>query len=255
MKKVLLSICALILLSISVLAQEIHYGVYAGGSINMMNIGSEFYYDDSEINTTWTPTEGYNMSYLPVTDAKVSANGGFTVGGLFEYQANDMFGLQFELLFNQFGYKMKGKVTTHDLTDNNEQVYDYTANLKMSDFSAAVMAKIHIIKSFSIDLGVQPCYCFRNIKDTKRGISHKTVVYTANKDYNPLNFTVLGGVTYYFFDALFVSARYVYGFSDVLKTRHPYLPAGSTSSEDMEYHYSEASSKTSSIVFTLGFRM
>lgn len=255
MKKILLSICAVMVLSISALAQEIHYGVYAGGSINKINIGSEFYYYDSEINTTWTPTEGFKMSYLPVTDAKVSANGGFTVGGLFEYQANDMFGLQFELMFNQFGYKMNGKVTMHNITDNSEQVYDYEANLKMSDFSAAIIAKIHVINSLSIDLGLQPCYCFRDIKDTKCGISHKTVIYNADKDYNPLNFTAIGGVTYYFFDALFLSARYVYGFTDVLKTRHPYLPAGSTSSDDMELHYSEASSKTSSLVFSIGFRM
>ena len=40
MKKILLSICAIMVLSISALAQEIHYGVYAGGSINKINIGS-----------------------------------------------------------------------------------------------------------------------------------------------------------------------------------------------------------------------
>ena len=257
MKRSLLLISVVILFCINALAQgEIHYGVYAGGSVNMMSIGSEFYYDDSEIFTVTKPNGGYEMSYLPVNDAKIHPNGGFTLGGLFEYKANDFFGLQFELIFNQYGYKMTGNVEQHDLTDDQVQVYDYTANLKMSDFSGALIAKLYVVNNkLTIDLGVMPSYCFRDIKDTQRGISHKTVVYHANKDYNPLNFTVLGGVTYYFFDALFVSARYVYGFSDVLKTRHPYLPAGSTSSEDMEYHYSEASSKTSSVVITLGFRM
>ena len=255
MKKLLLSICVVMLFSISAFAQVgMHYGVYAGGSVNMMGVGSEFYYDDSEIHTTTTPT-GFEMSYLTVNDAKIHPNGGFTIGGLFEYKVNDFFGLQFELIFNQYGYKMTGNVVMQDLTDPDTQTLDYTANMKMSDFSGALIGKIYVIDKFSIDLGVMPCYCFRNIKDTKCSISHKTVVYTVNKDYNPLNLTALGGVTYYFFDTLFLSARYVYGFTDVLKTRHPYLPAGSTSSEDMEFHYSDAASQASSIVFTLGFKM
>lgn len=256
MKKLILLFCIVITLSINVLAQgEMHYGVYAGGSVNMMNIGKEFYYDDSEINTVVKPNGGFEMSYLPVENAKVHPNGGFTIAGLFEYRVNDFFGLQFELIFNQFGYKMTGQVEQKDLTDDNVQVYDYTASMKMSDFSGALIGKIYVVKSLSVDLGVMPCYCFRNIKDTKRGISHKTVVYTANKDYNPLNLTALCGVTYYFFDTLFLSARYVYGFSDVLKTRHPYLPEGSVTSDDMQLHYSDASSKASSVVFTLGFKM
>ena len=254
MKRLLLSISVVILFSISALAQEMHYGVYAGGSVNMMSIGSEFYYDDSEINTVLKPT-GCEVSYLSVNDAKIHPNGGFTIGGLFEYQVNDLFGLQFELLFNQYGYKMTGNVVTHDLTDDNTETYDYTASMKMSDISGALIAKIHVINKLSFDVGVQPSYCFRMIKDTKRGISHKTVVYDSNKDFNPLNLTALGGVTYYFFDNLFVSARYVMGFNDILKTRRPYLPAGSMTSDDMELHYSDASSKASSVIFTLGFRM
>ena len=257
MKKLLLSIGIVILFCISTLAQNrIHYGVYAGGSINMMGIGSEFYYDDSEINTVLKPSGQYEMSYLPVNDAKVGANGGFTIGGLFEYQIDDIFSLQFELLFNQYGYKMKGNVEQHDLTDNNSVVYDYTASLKMSDISCAVMAKIYMIPDkLCFDLGVQPSFCFRDIKDVKRGINHKTVIYTANKDYNPLNFTALGGISYYFFDTLFLSARYLYGFTDILNTRRPYLPEGAMTSDAMEFHYSEASSKTGSVIITLGFRM
>lgn len=256
MKRLVLLVGVVIAFSINVLAQdEIHYGVYAGGSVNMMKIGNEFYYDDSEINTILKPTGGFEVSYLTVNDAKIHPNGGFTLGGLFEYKINEFFGFQFELIFNQYGYKMTGNVEQKDLTDNNVEVYDYTASMKMSDISGALIGKIYVIDKLTVDVGVMPSLCFRNIKDTKRGISHKTVVYTANKDYNPLNFTALGGITYYFFDTLFLSARYVYGFSDVLKTRKPYLPAGATTSEEMEFHYSDASSKASSIVFTLGFRM
>lgn len=255
MKKIILLLSVVISLSISALAQEMHYGVYAGGSVNMMNIGHEFFYDDSEVSTIVKPGEIYEMTYLPVNDAKIHPNGGFTIGGLFEYQVNDFFGLQVELLFNQYGYKMTGKVEQHDLTDDDVQVYDYTASMKMSDFSGAVIAKLHVIKQLSIDLGVQPSYCFRNIKDTKRGISHKTVIYTANKDFNPLNLTALGGLTYYFYETLFLSARYVYGFKDILKTRTPYLPEGSHNSDDMEFHYADAPSKASSVIFTIGFRM
>lgn len=256
MKRFILLFGIIITLSTNVFAQEvIHYGVYAGGSINMMNIGSEFYYDDSEVNTVMKPNGEFEVSYLSVNDAKIHPNGGFTLGGLFEYQVNDFFGLQFELLFNQYGYKMTGNVVTKDLADPDSQTFDYTASMKMSDLSGALMAKIYPIKQISIELGVQPSFCFRMIKDTKRGISHKTVIYKANKDYNPLNFTALGGITYYFFDNLFLSARYVIGFNDILKTRKPYLPVGSISSDDMELHYSDASSKASSVIFSLGFRM
>lgn len=256
MKKLLLSIGITMLFSINMLAQEIHYGVYAGGSVNMMNIGSEFYYDDSEVFTVVKPNGTYVMSYLPVSNAKIHPNGGFTLGGLFEYKANDFFGLQVELLFNQYGYKMTGIVEQHDMTDDQVQVYDYTASLKMSDFSGAVMAKLYVVNNLlTIDLGVMPSFCFRDIKDTKRGISHKTVVYHAKDDYNPLNFSALGGLTFYFFDTLFLSARYLYGFTDILKTRQPYLPDGATSSQDMVFHYSDAPSKSSSVVFTIGFRM
>lgn len=234
----------------------IHYGFYGGGSVNMMNVGKEFYYDDSEVNTTQISGGDYEVSYLPVNDAKIHANGGFTLGGLFEYRLNHIFGFQFELIFNQYGYKMTGNVEQKDLADDHVEVYDYTANLKMSNFSGALMGKIYVMDNLSIDLGVMPSYCFRNIKDTKRGISHKTIIYTSNKDFNPLNFTALGGLTFYFLDNLFVSARYVIGFNDVMKTRRPYLPSGLlVTSADMEYRYSDATSKTSSVLFTLGFKM
>ena len=256
MKRLLLSIGVAILFSVNALAQDnMHFGVYAGGSVNNIGVGSEFYYDDSEINTVVKPT-GCEVSYLDVKDARIHANGGFTIGGLFEYGVNDFFSLQVELLFNQYGYKMTGTVEQQDIADNSVQTYDYKANTIMSDFSGALIGKAYMCDNrISVDLGVQPSFCFRMIKDTERGISHKTVVYTSNKDYTPINLTALAGVTFYFFDNLFLSARYVHGFSDVLKTRKPYLPEGSMSSDDMELHYTDAASKTVSMIFTLGFKM
>ena len=60
MKKIIFLISAVILMTISGLAQEgIHYGIFLGGSVNWMAVDSKLYYDDSEVNTIMISGDNY----------------------------------------------------------------------------------------------------------------------------------------------------------------------------------------------------
>ena len=239
--------------------EKIHYGIYLGGNINWMNIDKSLYYDDSEPFTQMHSVAGdttFSVSYLAVNGAEVKPNGNFVIGGLFEYQIDDLLSLQFELLFNQQGYKLKGTVDQPNIGDSGSTTYNYTANTKMSSISAAVMVKVNALKNIlSIDLGVQPGFCFKMIKETERGISHKSVIYDSGNEFNPLNISLLGGITGYIGDNLFVAARYCFGLTDIIKGKTPFL----LSEEDnpiptIKYRYSDAKSTTNSIMLSIGYK-
>ena len=257
-KKLTFLVCLLAIFGLKLSAQEeMHYGLFLGGSVNMMSIDKGFYYDDSKPITTRTITPEhdtiYSASYLPVDNASVKPSGGFLIGGYFEYQASNIFSLQFELLYNQYGYRLKGTVDKKDIDDDDIITYDYKSNLKMSNLSASVIFKIKPIQYLSVDLGVQPSYCFRMIKDGELGILRESTVYN-DDEYNPLNLSALGGITGYWGD-LYLSARYSLGFINVLKTKEPYYPENGGENTDIKYLYKEARSTTSAIQLTVGYRI
>ena len=258
-KKLVLLVCLLAIFGLKMSAQnEMHYGVFVGGSVNWMNIDKGFYYDDSKPITTMhiSPSHDttYTAAYAPVDNASVRPNGGFMIGGFFEYKASKMFSLQFELLYNQYGYKLKGTVDQKNISDDEVITYDYKGNLKMSNISASVLVKIQPIKYLSVDLGVQPSYCFRMIKDGELGILRESTVYDSEKEYNPLNLSAIGGLTCYWGDVFF-SARYSLGFLDVLKTKTPYYPTGVDDVKEIKYLYKDAKSTTSAVQLTVGYRI
>ena len=253
-KKLAFLVCLLAIFGLKLSAQEeTHWGIFFGGSVNMMNIDKSFYYDDSEVDTRKLIgiDTTYIVSYMPVNGASVKPNGGFVIGGFFEYKASEMVGLHFELLYNQYGYKLTGTVDKYNIGDENFVTYDYSSNLKMSNFSAALLVKIHALDFLSVDLGVQPSYCFRMIKESKRGIENRSTNYDSKNDYNPLNFSATGGLTGYWGD-VFISARYTLGFTDVLKVKHPYHL---NDNNEIKYNYSDAKSTTSSVQLTVGYRI
>ena len=257
-KKLTFLICLLAIFGLKISAQEeSHWGLFLGGSVNKMNIDKGFYYDDSRrptptpiINPSSHDTTGYDAAFPIVSNASVKPNGGFIIGGFYEYKASDLIGLQFELLYNQYGYKLKGSV---DQTDYHGEIttYDYKANMRISNFSAAVIVKIQPIKYLSVDLGVQPSYCFRMIKDGELGILHESTVYDSDKEYNPLNLSALGGITYYW-NKIFFSARYSLGFMDVLKVKTPHYLKDE---KEVKYNYKDAKSTTSAVQLTVGYRI
>ncbi|MBO7469919.1 MAG: outer membrane beta-barrel protein [Bacteroidales bacterium] len=258
-RKVAFLVCLLAIFGIKLSAQEnISYGIYVGGNINTMNISNSLYYDDSEVNTVPNivnhDTVSYSVSYLPVYDASVKFTGGFAIGGFVEYELGDNLGLQMELLYNQYGYKLNGKVDKKNYSDDDFVTYGYTGKMKMSNISAAILLKYRAIENrMSVDFGIQPSYCFRAIKEIERGIVHKDVVYNSNDEFNPLNFCITGGITGYFFDNIVVSARYILGLTDVLKAKQPYI--FDDDPYKIRYRYSSAQSKTSSIQITLGYKI
>ena len=221
-----------------------------------MNIGDNLYYDDSEVNTVMISEDNYSVSYLTVNDPTVKPNAGFVIGGIFEYEANKKFGLQLEVFYNQSGYKLTGSVSKKNIEDDDYVTYNYKANTRMSNISAAIFAKLYLFDHLmSIDLGVQPSYCFRMIKETERGINHKSVVYESDKEFNPFSLNAIGGVTFNIFDNIFVSARYSMGFMNLIKQKTPYLQGGVDGSDDILFTYDDAVSKTQSVLLTVGFKI
>lgn len=257
-KKLALIICLITVFSLKISAQnESHYGLYFGMSINNMKIDDRLYFDDSEVNTTFTvhgDDTTYMAKYLAVNDAKVSPNAGFVIGGFFEYEISELFGLQFHVLYNEFGYKITGSVDQQNLTDNNFTTYSYSANTKMSNISAALLFKINVWKqNMSVELGVQPSYCFRMIKDTERDIIKKTTVYETEKEFNPLNICGSIGLTYNIFENFFVAMRLDVGFLDVMKSKEPYITKDNPYT--IKYTYTDVKSTTNSLLLTVGYKI
>ena len=253
-KKLTLLVCLLAIFGLKISAQEnISYGIFLGGSINTMNLDKSFYYDDSEPFQTPLPNNIYKPYYLTVNNASVKPIGGFIIGGFFEYKLTERVGLQLEIFYNQYGYKLKGNVRVKNMGDNDTITYGYSGKMKMSNFSAALLMKYYVLPDkMSIDLGIQPSYCIRAIKENERGIVHKDNVYDSDKEYNPLNLCATGGITGYFFDNIMVSARYTIGFTDVLKVKEPYNVENT--GNNVRFRYSNAKSTVSSIQLTVGYR-
>ena len=258
-KKLAFIILLMTVFSMTLSAQIKRYGLFFGGSINTMNIDKSLYYDDSEPNTVMgynhnTQDTTYTVSYLPVDGASVKPNGSVLFGGFFEYMTIDMVGLQFELLYNQYGYKLKGTVDQKNIADDEVMTYNYESNLKMSNITAAILVRIHPIKYLSVDLGVQPSYCFRMTKETHKGPFHKNHVYDSKTEYSPLNVGATGGFTAYWGDVFF-SARYTLCFVDVLQKKTPYNDTSEGGDGVIKYTYDDVKSSTSSVQLTVGYRI
>lgn len=256
-RKLTLIICLLAVFGMKLSAQDYqNYGLYIGGSVNWMNIDKSLYYDDSEAFTKLNPSDTTMVSayYLQVKDGVVKPNAGFVFGGFYEYQISDMLGLQFDLLINQYGYKLNGKVTQRNIFDNDSTTYNYKSSLKTTNIGAAVLLKIHPIEYVSIDLGVHPTYCFRIIKDAQRDINRKTYTYKPKEEYNPLSVSAVIGATAYLGD-FFFSVRYTLGFTNILKSKHPVLAYDNEQTSSVEYNYEDVKSTANSVMCTVGFRI
>lgn len=256
-KKIAFLLCVIGLLGLKLSAQDNnHFGVFAGGSINMMKIDQSLYYDDSKLSTSMiinpsTHDTTYITAFLPIDNASVKPNGGFMLGGFYEYKADENFALQFELLYNQHGYSIKGTVDKKNMSDDNYITNDYSASMKLSNFSATLLLKIYATDYISIDLGAQPSYCFRAIKSGKCGIEQFSTVYK-DKEYNSLNFSAIGGVTGYWKN-FFLTARYSFGFINVLNAKKPVI-LNDNPNEILYTYTNNLKSKTSSVQLTIGYK-
>ena len=263
MKKKAFLLGLLLVVICSANAQEKrNYGFYLGCGINWMSLDKSFFYDDSEVDVEnevfhlldTVIVNTISAQYLDVKDAKMSAAPSFMIGGFFEYQANNFFGLQFELMYNQYGYRLKGYVEREE-SDGDITKYDYKSTTKLNNISAAVLLKFHLLKDhLNIDFGVQPSLCLRNVKDAQRAINLKEIYYTPDTDFKPLNVSLVGGVTGCIGEHIIIGARYSYGLIDILFAKNAYLNKDTDGTKTIKYSYSSAKSKTSSIQITVGYK-
>lgn len=273
MKKISILLGLMLLTICNVIAQEnskLNYGFYLGSGINWMKIDKSLHYDDSEVEMTNEITHvvdpehhidtiivhPLSATYLEVYDAKVKPYGSFMIGGFVEFQTSEMFGIQMDLMYNQYGYKLTGYIEKDNLSSPGTTIYNYKATTKLSNLSLAILAKIHVLNQhLSIDFGVQPSFCLRDVKEANRSISQKRIQYVSGTEYKPFNLSIVGGVTGCIGDHLLIGARYNYGLMDVLLAKSVSLVGSEADgSQVLSYSYSKAESKTSSVQITIGYK-
>lgn len=257
-RKLSLLICLIAAFGLRIQAQnESHYGIYFGCNINNMSNDNSLYYDDSRVDTRATYTTNdtiYSVKYLPVNGASAKPTLGFLLGGYYEYEINDIVAIQLNLLYNQYGYRLEGTVDQKNIANDSINTYNYSGTTKMSNIGAAVLLKFNILrKDMSLEVGVQPSYCFKTVKEVDRDISHESIVYDSNNEYKPFNLCGSIGLTWYYFHNFFVSARVNVGLFDVLKSKEPYIEQEHP--KDIRYRYTDVKSKTNSLLLTLGYRI
>jgi len=252
-KKLALLICLLAVFGLRIQAQMDHFavGFYIGGNVHNMGIGQEFYYDDD--NPIPIKDESLNVvdyTYLKINDASVSASFGPNIGGFFEFRLNDYFGVQFDLMFNRTGYYISGNVDQANITDTTN--LKYKATVKAANLNIGATAKLHLFDDhMSVDLGIVPNYCFKLSKDIERGIQKSSISYK-NEEYNAFGCGVLFGISGYIGEVFYIGLHYNLGFTNVLKTKTPYLDEAS---QQVAYKYENAPSKSSSLQLTVGMRL
>lgn len=258
-KKLAFLICILAFFAIKMTAQDNKYGIYLGINGSNMNITSDMYYYDSEVFTN-TVVNGndttYHVRYLPVDNAEVSAmTPSFTIGGYYEMPVSDKIGLQLHLVYNKYGYTIKGIVDQPNLDDEFSVEYTYKGELKMTNLCAAILLKFEIpSQSLSIQAGVTPSLCIRTQKNTELEAKHKTLNYKSGDEYKPFNVCGTVGITYYFLDNIMFSLTANIGLLDVLKVKEPYLADPKDKYGEVLYRYNDTKSTTNSVALTAGYR-
>ena len=253
-KKLALLVCFLTVLGIRIQAQEYTpiVGFYIGGNFHNVGITKALYYDDSEpialTNPETNAVTGY--MYREIKNPSVSVGAGLVVGAFYEYMFNDFLGVQAELLGCKNGYHISGNVTQPNTSDTT--TYKYYGNVKAISIDLACLLKIHLIEDrLNIDLGVQPSYCLRLTKETKID-QHQSVISYTTDEYSPFNCSAIIGATVFVYDNIFVSARYNFGFIDLLKAKEPYYDEAA---EAVAYKYTNTPSATRSLTFSIGYKI
>ena len=258
-RKLALLIGILAVFAIKMTAQDYKYGLYIGFNGSLMNkISTNMYYDDSEVFTKTIvngPDTTYQVRYLPVDDAKVSSIAGITFGGYYEKNLAENIGIQFHLVYANYGYTLDGKVDQPNVTDEFSVEYAYKGELKMTNICAGIILKLDLPKeSLSLHFGVTPSLCVRAQKNVERGALHKTINYNANDEYKPFNLCGTVGITYYFLENIMFSLNANIGLFDVLRVKEPYLEDPSDSEGRVLYRFADTKSPTNSVAITAGYR-
>lgn len=199
-------------------AQEFRYGIIGGVNLNTMKLANDLY-----INSDMENTE--KLMVL-----------GFNIGGFGEYSFNKHIGVQANLYYSQYGYRLINEYKYP--MGANEYVFTDKEERVVNDISLSLMLKWYVLnKRLAIDLGVQPNFVcnVRSVELSSFGIDslnvniqHEVIsdtTYLMKKDveYLPFTLSVIGGMTYYFNDMFLMSVRYSFGLTDLFVKEVGYL--------------------------------
>ena len=257
-KKLAFLIGILAFFAMKMTAQDKKYGIYLGVNYTNIGITSDMYYDDNDVYTR-TVINGadtsYQVRYVPVENASVSwISPLFTIGGYYEMPLNEKIGFQFHLIYNRYGYMLKGTVDQPLVNSEFSVEYDYKGELRMTNLCAGLLLKFAVPdRNFSVQAGITPSFCIKMQKNAECGALHKTINYK-REEFKPFNICGTIGATYYLLDNIMLSLTANFGLTDVLKVKEPYLEDSHDSSGTIKYRYTDTKSSTTSIALTAGYR-
>ena len=247
-----LFLVALLSIGISSMAQNIKFGVKAGLNLSFLSLAGSI------------PGGG-----------STSSNTGFLIGGLAEYQVNDKFSIQPELLFSTDG----GIYQYSNAFVNSATVYNYKQTITTSTISLPVVAKYYVSEGLSIDGGLQIAYLI----NAKSKLDYSTLVsnysvtgdndmsnsqsnltagstpssnFIVSHDYelNKLNFGLVLGTTYNLKKGFFFQVRYNLGLTSFTKNANVLAGKEVTSGSVGDERYKGATLSNSNLQFSVGYK-
>lgn len=149
------------------------------------------------------------MNYATVTKGKLDeapdARTSFYVGAIAEIPIiDDSFSIQPEVLYSRQGFERNYSLLGED----------YKAEYQIDYINVPVLAKLYIVKGFSVEAG--PQFGFK--------INEKIDLDTANDEegnnldeINDFDMSLAAGITFKFDSGLFVNGRYNHSFNEIIK--------------------------------------
>lgn len=180
MKKILITICLILVASITTQAQIVKFGIKGG--INYANQTGT----DITVNST-------NYTSEAITN--------YHFGLVAEFPLGNTFAIQPELLYSTVGanYKQSGMMLYYAGTSSI--ITDF--NNKLGYITIPVLAKINLSKTFSLDLGPQASFLLSKKNDV------------SVNDTKSFDFGAAAGLGIKITKGIFIQGRYVVGLSEV----------------------------------------
>ena len=176
MKKILLTIFSIALLTFGVQAQESSFGIKGG--VNFTNLGSEI-------------EDGFGESNLKT---------GFHVGLIANLKITQFFALQPEILYSLQGAKFEGNTFFEETKFN------------LSYINVPVLAKVYFGESFNIHAGPYVGFLVNTGVEYGDDADFEDAFEDA---YKTLDFGIAGGLEFETATGLFLGARYNLGLADI----------------------------------------
>jgi opacity protein-like surface antigen len=142
---------------------------------------------------------GYHSGQSVFTD-----DFGYRLGGIAQYNINDTFTLQGELLYNKKG----GRFNVY----NSQNIFEFTIESDLDYIDIPIILKIYVVKKLAFEIGPQIGLLI-NSKGNVAGES-ETLEF---ENINTIDFSLNGGLSYDIGDNFLIQARYGYGLSEIFE--------------------------------------